>query len=203
MAPRTLRSEPKKRIRRLRELVRRLRAKKHVQNRDVEAVLTPQEWKACNTELANAGPTIIPYPVELDDYFKLIRAADFQHIKNSTDAEGYYEHAQERLEEILSSCSAQQRVAMEHWLDRPVEYDPKTGKISIGLHPTSVPRRRGSRSQHANKLPSNVQTVWERKRQIKLGHLDMGLDSLRKKGNAAQSEANLRKLGALRKLVRR
>ena len=204
MAPRSLINDPKTREKRLKLLVKRLSAKKNVQNRDIKLVLTPAQWEACNTAFTEVEAAVIPCPVELDDYFKLVRAADFQHIKNSTVAEGCYEHAQERLDEILSSCSAQQRSAMEHWLDRPVEYDPETGKISIGLDPSSVPRKRGSKSQHARAVASNVQTVWGQMRQIKLGHLDMALNSLRKPKQAnGLSKKEIAKLDALRKLVRR
>ena len=204
MAPKSLKNDPERREKRIRQLIESLEAKKHVQNRDIKLVLTPEQWKDCKAGLKEAETAVIPCPVEFDDYFKLVRAADFQHIKNSTVAEGCYEHAQERLDEILSSCSAQQRGAMEHWLDRPVEYDPETGKISIRLDPSSVPRKRGSRSQHAKKLAPNAQTAWDEMRQIKLGHLNMALDSLRKPKQAnGLSKKEIAKLDALRKLVRR
>ena len=162
------------------------------------------------------------YPVELDSYFELVKAADFEHVKMmlllnnetslksgavgrlSNGAESLYEHAQERLDETLSNCLPQQRSAMEYWLDRKVEYDQATGKIDIGLDPKSVPRKRGSRSQYAMKVASNAQTAWDQIRQIKLAHLNMALDSLQKSKQAnGLSKKEIAKLDALRKLVRR
>jgi len=205
MAPKTLQNDPVKRERRINELITRLEAKKHVQNRDIKAVLTPLQWNECSSALTDREAAEVPYPDALNSYFDRVEAADFQNIKNSTVAEGRYEDAQERLDEILNSATAQERSAIEYWLDRPVEYDPQTKKISIGLDPTSVPRKLGSRSQHANKLSTKMQSAQDQIREIKLGYLRAERNSLKKPNKKKQqaNEAALNAVDALRKLVRR
>jgi hypothetical protein len=230
MAPKSLRNDPEKREKRIKELIERLKAKKHVQNRNIEAVLTPEQWADCNTALKEAegvgDGAVVAYPVELDSYFELVKAADFEHVKMmhllnneaslksgavgrlSSGAESLYEHAQERLDEILRNCLPQQRSAMEYWLDRQVEYDPETGKIDVGLDPQSIPRKRGSRSHHAKKVASNAQTAWEQIRHVKLAYLNMALESLTKSTAMAddekkEMEAKLAEVRKLTSLVRR
>ncbi len=222
MAPRSLKNDPMKREKRIRELIARLEAGTHVQNRDLEAVLNPGEWTHFCRDLKDpygyGQVSPLRYPDEIDDYFKLIDQADAKYLalerslqrgsgpdvvaKLSTQASEHYQHAQERLEEILGRCTAADRGAVEYWLDRPIEY-AETGQIDIGLEPTTVPRKRGSSSKHARIGYGHRSTVYEHKKQTKIGHLSMALDMLTKPPKANAVSKKMAQLDVLRKLARR
>lgn len=223
MAPRSLKNDPKKREKRLKELSERLEAGQDVQNRDIEKVLTAEEWTRFNEAMQGVTGSeevaAIEYPDVLDSYFLRIDEADSKYealaralsrdaaryvtARLSNEADGLYERARERLEEILGLCSAEQRGAVEYWLDRPIEHS-EANALDIGLDPTTVPRRRGSRSKYTRTNNAGGPTAHEQKRQIKLGHLTMALDILTKSNQAsALSKEAKTKLDDLRKLARR
>lgn len=213
MAPRKLLEDPKRLGDRIRILLGRLERGQHVQNRDIEKVLTDEQRARFRRDLNDAsigltGPGFL-YPTELDRYFSLIdqgtaayatgerlkqRAVASQHYRA---ADTFFERAVEALGEILSLADAQTRIAIEFWLDRPL-HRTETGALDIGLDPTSVPRRRGSRSRYAQQIPQIVASH-EIVKQIKIGHLN---NSMRAIDGVHDDESEVHnKMAALRNLT--
>lgn len=121
-------------------------------------------------------------------------------------AEGIYDHAQERLGELLGIADAATKAAIIHWLDRPLNYTD--GSLDIGLDPASVPRKRGSRSQYAQQTDMGVTNKHEQKRRIKIdammaARLAMLAPRLAKCSGRKRVQPDLTKLRALTALARR
>ena len=191
-------------------------------------LLTNTEREQFKRDLSNIGDisavnTSVRYPSDLDSYFKLIRQADRTYSEyhrkrnNKTQrkppmkshvaiAEGIYDRAQERLGELLDSADPNEKQAMIYWLDRPLNYTH--GQIDFGLDPSSVPRKRGSRSQYAQKCDMAIPTKHEQKRRIKIAammaaRLAMIAPKLAKRSTNATTQPDLTKLRALTALARR
>ena len=222
MAPTPLLKDPRKRAARLRALIKRVEAGEHVQNRDINMLLTDTEREQFKRDLANLGDisavnSNVQYPSDLDSYFKLIGQADrtyseyHRNRNNKTQrkrpmkshvaiAEGIYDRAQERLGELLGCADPVIKQAMIYWLDRPLNYTH--GQIDFGLDPSCVPRKRGSRSQYAQKSDTGVLNKHEQKRRIKIdammaARLAMIAPKLAKRSANATTQPDLTKLRAL------
>ncbi len=192
-------------------------------------LLTDTEREQFKRDLANIGDISavngsVQYPSDLDSYFKLIGQADRAyseyHRKRSNKkqrkrpmkshietAEGIYDRAQERLGELLDSADPIIKQAMIYWLDRPLNYSAE-GTLDFGLDPSSVPRKRGSRSQYAQKSSVGIPNKHEQKRLIKIdammaARLAMIAPKLAKRPMKASAQPDLTKLRALTTLVRR
>jgi len=109
-------------------------------------------------------------PAELKSYNRLLRDADFLNNKYEkmagmasvgrrkyksgvtsqalNRAEHEYEHALERLEEIYGVASGADRVALDLWMDRTIDFELGFEK-TVGIDVDSIPRVRGSKSAHA------------------------------------------------------
>jgi len=200
MAPSSFLQDRKKRKIRLKELIKKLEAGQPVQNRAIETIFTRSEWarfsREANGKRGRGQQNTPPYPRELDEYFKRIDRATARYVALEREgsrkrmgrrllervrksADGLFESALERLEEIISDCTGARRTAVEFWLDRPIKYD-ETSHIDISLDPESVPRKRGSRSRYAEKAARLTGlTAREQKRQIKIKHLRAALDRMK------------------------
>lgn len=220
MSPPRLLDEPQKRIARLRQLIAKLEANRHVQNRDIEKVLTPEQREAfcCALEEARGSTTsglaTLPYPHELDRYLNLVDQGTLEYAKGERlkgklssharyrASEALFERAREALEETLGIADSTTRAAIHYWLDRPISHSEE-GTLDIGLDPSSVPRKRGSRSKFTRERTIAF-TSGSSVRQVKEGHLRNALEGLLE---TAPTESDIRKqtdrLQQLTKLVRR
>jgi hypothetical protein len=221
MAQRKLLDDPERRSARLRELLDRLYAGKHVQNRDITKLLTEQQWQALERELNEARrsqPVVegsLDYPSELDGYFKLVDEATRRYALGERqvgkpassvhhrEAETLCERAQEKLEELLGAASQIKHAAMLYWLDRPLIYS-ETGALDLGSTPSVMPRKIGSRSRHTliHELP-NKATSYDMLRHVKQTHLSKALDELDGGLFGGLDQDAMAKLRQLKNLVRR
>lgn len=192
-APRLL-DEPERRIARLRQLIARLEANEHVQNRDIEKVLTPEQIAAFRSALDEAqcntasSLTMLPYPHELDRYLKLVNQGTLEYAKGERlkgklsshgryrAAEALFERAREALEEALDLADSTTQAAIQFWLDRPIPLRER-GALDIGLDPSTVPRKRGSHSKFTQHTAISF-TFNSLIRQVKEGYLRSVLEGL-------------------------
>jgi hypothetical protein len=164
-------TEKKRRLKRLKELLARLKRGNDITRRDLEKVLTEEQWN--DYEQANQYLSVnylegTERPQELDVYLDKIRQADFYHNRSSStpttersridhrnrsgrmrlyyQAEACYEDAVMYLCGVLDGHNQQLANEVRMYLDRDV--DTSTGN-QPGADPQSVPRIRGSKSIHS------------------------------------------------------
>ena len=163
--------EKRRRLKRLKELLARLKRGDDIKRRDLKSVLTEEQWndyEQANQYLSIDYSESIERPQELDVYLEKIKQADFYHARASStpttersridgrnrsgrlrlyhQAEACYEDAVMYLCGILDGHDVQLAQELRLWLDRDV--DTSTGN-QPGADPQSVPRIKGSRSIHS------------------------------------------------------
>ncbi len=163
--------EKKRRLKRLKELLARLKRGDDITRRDLKNVLTEEQWN--DYEQANQYLSVdylesVERPQELDVYLEKIKQADFYHARASStpttersridsrnrsgrlrlyhQAEACYEDAVMYLCGVLDGHDQQLAQELRLWLDRDV--DTSTGN-QPGADPQSVQRIKGSRSIHS------------------------------------------------------
>lgn len=220
MAPPKLITNPQAHAARLRLLLARIAAGRHVQNRDIAKVLSEPRRQAFCKEIrqpasAHQPGTQLPaYPDELDGYFALVEQGTQTYARAErakkrpeqskrlhADAVTLFQRAQEALGEIIDSAAAHQSSAIEAWLDRTITRS-EVGQIDFGLDPQSVPRKRGSRSRYAE-TKSSPKMLAGRLRYIKEGYLEEELAALQGVQPAQDPAETLKALRKLAALVRR
>ena len=164
-------TEKKQRLKRLKELLARLKRGNDITRRDLEKVLTEEQWndyEQANQYLSVDYSKSIERPQELDVYLEKIKQADFYHARASStpttersridgrnrsgrlrlyhQAEACYEDAVMYLCGILDGHNRQLANKLRMYLDRDV--DTSTDN-QPGADPQSVPRIKGSRSIHS------------------------------------------------------
>jgi hypothetical protein len=164
-------TEKKRRLNRLKELLARLKRGNDITRRDLEKVLTEEQWneyEQSNQYLSVDLSKGTERPQELDVYLDKIRQADFFHNRSTStpttersridhrnrsgrmrlyyQAEACYEDAVMYLCGVLDGHNQQLANEVRMYLDRDV--DTSTGN-QPGADPQSVPRIKGSRSIHS------------------------------------------------------
>lgn len=220
MAPKKILNDPKRRSKRLKTLIQRLRAESHVQNRDIEAVLTGNELDALKLELAEIRDSDRhphTYPEALDSYLRLLEKADLvaaraerwrgnaaTSLRPTEEPMGLYEYALERLTEIWQVANNAQKAAIEYWLDRPLQFNEMGSVDWPGLDGASAHRIRGSKSGYANRELVDPPTLHDKRRDTKIRHLDGALLSLASDQHPKKATTqDVAFLNDLRKTVRR
>jgi hypothetical protein len=163
--------EKKRRLKRLKELLTRLKRGDDITRRDLKSVLTEEQWneyEQANQYLSVDYSESIDRPTELDIYLEKIRQADFYHNRASStpktersridgrnrsgsqrlyhQAEACYEDALMYLCGVLEGHDAQLAHELRLWLDRDIDTDIEKRPTA---DPQSVPRIKGSRSIHS------------------------------------------------------
>lgn len=220
MAPKKMIHDDQRRVARLRDLLSRLAADQHVQNRDILAVLSEAQRSGFLGEIKQARENdasfeaVHAHPADLDPYLGLVDEATAMHARaeravlSSTrerlfrEAEALFERAIERLDEAINSAPPQIRIAIEAGLDRPILRNADTGTIDCGPDPQSVPRKRGSRSRYA-RPNAKVQPVRDRLRYVKEAYLRAELSGLVPEGKPDNLDERMQRLQALVRLTRR
>jgi hypothetical protein len=139
----------------------------------LRTLLTQQQYEDYTASLTDIRDnTELMYgdgmPQELADYNAMLKRADFAFgkaekmsgmqnaglrkykmgavAKVASQSQSLYERAVERLEEIFSDVSGEDKIRLEHWMDREVLFGAD-GNTSIDCE--GVPRVRGSKSHYA------------------------------------------------------
>lgn len=163
--------EKKSRLKRLKELLARLKRGDDITRRDLKNVLTEEQWN--DYEQANQYLSVdylesVERPQELDVYLEKIKQADFYHARASStpttdrsridsrnrsgrlrlyhQAEACYEDAVMYLYGVLDGHDVQLAQELRLWLDRDIDTDIEKRPSA---DPQSVPRIKGSRSIHS------------------------------------------------------
>ena len=164
-------TEKKRRLKRLKELLARLKRGDDITRRDLKSILTEEQWN--DYEQANQYLSVdylegIERPQELDVYLEKIKQADFYHARASStpttersridsrnrsgrlrlyhQAEACYEDAVMYLCGVLDGHDVQLAQELRLWLDRDIDTDIEKRPSA---DPQSVPRIKGSRSIHS------------------------------------------------------
>lgn len=164
-------TEKKRRLKRLKELLARLKRGDDITRRDLKSVLTEEQWN--DYEQANQYLSVdylesVERPQELDVYLEKIKQADFYHARASStpttersridsrnrsgrlrlyhQAEAYYEDAVMYLCGVLDGHDVRLAHELRLWLDRDIDTDIEKRPSA---DPQSVPRIKGSRSIHS------------------------------------------------------
>ena len=160
-----------KRLKRLKELLARLKKGEDITRRDLNSVLTDEQWQDfenANEYLKVDYTQVLERPQELNLYLEKLKQGDFYHARAEStpvtarsridnrnrhgrlrlhhQAEGAYEDAVMYLCDLLDGNDAQLAQEVRLWLDR--EVDTSTGHAP-NADPQSVPRVKGSRSIHS------------------------------------------------------
>ena len=194
-------TEKKQRLKRLKELLTRLKRGNDITRRDLEKVLTEEQWN--DYEQSNQYLSVdflegTERPKELDAYLDKIRQADFYHNRSSStpttersridhrnrsgrmrlyyQAEACYEDAVMYLCGILDGHNQQLANEVRMYLDRDV--DTSAG-YQPGTDPQSVPRIKGSRSIHSKS--NKGANKFELKRKYKRDALESAIAVLKAK----------------------
>ena len=194
-------TEKKQRLKRLKEMLARLKRGNDITRRDLEKVLTEEQWN--DYEQSNQYLSVdflegTERPQELDVYLDKIRQADFYHNRSSStpttersridhrnrsgrmrlyyQAEACYEDAVMYLCGILDGHNQQLANEVRMYLDRDV--DTSTGN-QPGADPQSVPRIKGSRSIHSKS--NKGANKFELKRKYKRDALESAIAVLKAK----------------------
>ena len=189
-----------KRIKRLKELLTRLKKGEDITRRDLKGVLTTEQWEEFennNSYIATDYTQIVDRPQELSVYLDKLKQGDFYHARAEStpvtarsridhsnragrvrlyhQAESAYEGAVVYLCELLDGNDFQLAQEVRLWLDR--EVDTSVG-YTPGADPQSVPRVKGSRSTHrqANNGGANK---FDLKRQCKQEAIEKALAKLK------------------------
>jgi hypothetical protein len=164
-------TEKKRLLKRLKELLARLKRGDDITRRDLKSVLTEEQWndyEQSNQYLSVDYSESIERPQELDVYLEKIKQADFYHARASStpttersridgrnrsgrlrlyhQAEACYEDALMYLCGVLDGHDAQLAQELRLWLDRDIDTDIEKRPTA---DPQSVPRIKGSRSIHS------------------------------------------------------
>ena len=194
-------TEKKRRLKRLKELLARLKRGNDITRRDLEKVLTEEQWndyEQANQYLSVDYSESIERPQELDVYLEKIKQADFYHARASStpttersridgrnrsgrlrlyhQAEACYEDAVMYLCGILDGHNQQLANELRMYLDRDV--DTSTDN-QPGADPQSVPRIKGSRSIHSES--NKGANKFELKRKYKRDALESAIAVLKAK----------------------
>jgi hypothetical protein len=194
-------TEKKRRLKRLKELLARLKRGNDITRRDLEKVLTEEQWndyEQSNQYLSVDYSEGTERPQELDVYLDKIRQADFYHNRSSStpttersridhrnrsgrmrlyyQAEACYEDAVMYLCGVLDGHNQQLANEVRMYLDRDV--DTSTGN-QPGADPQSVPRIRGSKSIHSKS--NKGANKFELKRKYKRDALESAIAVLKAK----------------------
>jgi hypothetical protein len=163
-------TEKKRRLKRLKELLARLKRGDDITRRDLKNALTDEQWEEFeynNQNIDVEEPDSSNRPDELRTYLDLLKKADFYYYRAESTkktersridhlgrsgrkrlfdtADTYYERAIERLNEIFESCDAQTLNEVLAHLDRPWALGD-----SPNLGPNHMPRVRNSRSRFSD-----------------------------------------------------
>jgi hypothetical protein len=177
-----------KRLKRLKELLARLKKGEDITRRDLKGVLTDEQWQDfenANEYLKVDYTQVLERPQELNMYLDKLKQGDFYHARaDSTpvtarsridsrnrngrlrlrhQAEGAYEDAVMYLCDLLDGNDAQLAQEVRLWLDR--EVDTSVGNAP-NADPQSVPRVKGSRSIHSESANGGA-NKFDLKRQYK------------------------------------
>ena len=192
-------AEKKRRLKRLKELVARLKSGEDITRRDLKNALTEQQWEEFeynNQNIDIEEPDASNRPDELRTYLDLLKKADFYYYRaESTSktersridhlgrsgrkrlfdtADTYYERAIERLNEIFESCDAQTLNEVRTHLDRPWQLGD-----SPNLGPNHMPRIRNSRSRFSDS--QSGLTKFDLKRKYKRDAIESAIAALKAK----------------------
>lgn len=190
-------TEKKRRLKRLKELLARLKRGDDITRRDLKSVLTEEQWEEFeynNQNIDIEEPDASNRPDELRTYLDLLKKADFYYYRaESTSktersridhlgrsgrkrlfdkADTYYERAIERLNEIFSSCDAQTLNEVQTHLDRPWALGD-----SPNLGPNHMPRVRNSRSRYSDS--QGGLTKFDLKRKNKREAIESAIENLK------------------------
>jgi len=188
-----------KRLKRLKELLTRLKKGEDITRRDLRSVLTEQQWEdfeQANSYMDVDYTEVVERPQELNAYMEKIKQGDFYHARaestpvtdrtrrgnnNSTGrqrlytkAEVCYEDAVMYLCSLLDGNDARLAQEIRLWLDRDV--DTRVG-YEPSIDPQGVPRIRGSRSKHSDSTKSA--NKYEVKKQNKKEALENAISALK------------------------
>ena len=192
-------AEKKRRLKRLKELFVRLKSGEDISRRDLQNVLTAEQWEEFeynNQNIDVEERDSSNRPNELRTYLDLLKKADFYYNRaestNKTErsridhlgrsgrkrlfdkADTYYERAIERLNEIFESCDAQTINEVLSHLDRPWQLGD-----SPNLGPNHMPRVRNSRSRFSDS--QSGLTKFDLKRKYKRDAVESAIAALKSK----------------------
>lgn len=164
-------TQTKAKLKRLKELLARLKKGEDITRRDLKSVLTDEQWQDfenTNEYLKVDYTQVLERPQELNMYLDKLKQGDFYHARAEStpvtarsridhrnrsgrlrlyhQAEACYEDALMYLCGVLDGNDVQLAQELRLWLDRDV--DTSTGNRP-GADPQSVPRIKGSRSIHS------------------------------------------------------
>ena len=194
-------TEKKRLLKRLKELLARLKRGDDITRRDLKSVLTEEQWndyEQANQYLSVDYSESIERPQELDVYLEKIKQADFYHARSSStpttersridhrnrsgrmrlyyQAEACYEDAVMYLCGVLDGHNQQLANEVRMYLDRDV--DTSAGN-QPGADPQSVPRIKGSKSIHSKS--NKVANKFELKRKYKRDAIESAIALLKAK----------------------
>jgi hypothetical protein len=192
-------TQTKAKLKRIKELLARLKKGEDITRRDLKSVLTEQQWKdfeQANSYMDVDYTEVVERPQELNAYMEKMKQGDFYHARaestpvtdrtrrgnnNSTGrqrlytkAESCYEDAVMYLCSLLDGNDARLAQEIRLWLDRDV--DTRVG-YEPSIDPQGVPRIRGSRSKHSDSTKSV--NKYEIKRQNKKEALENAISALK------------------------
>jgi len=178
-----------KRASRLRELIKTLESGKDVARRDIQLVLTEQEWEAFNSEVLNVrelARSLAEVPARLKRYTDILKRADFNYNRaegmqssaNAKTRKRFYQEAESLFEKAIEYLdeSIQTQPDLIMWLDRNFDTRPQ---FSPQPDPHSVPRLIGSKSFRKSE---NATSLRQNRRQLKLHALRNSLENIKTSG---------------------
>ncbi len=167
-------------------LLARLHAGKHVQNRDLEIWLTPEEYVGYLDDVAtqrDIRASVKQKPVELEEYERLIKAATFAYNKGegasqrgrSVRARKNFERADTLFEDALTHLTGivAQDPSLVAWFDRDTSWEFGS---EISLSPGGVPRVVTSRSM--DNAGGGLLTVVEKRAAVKIAAVRRALANI-------------------------
>jgi hypothetical protein len=188
-----------KRLKRLQTLIGWLEAGKDVARRDLQLVLTADEWAMYEADVEqhrDLKAKLIEVPAKLQPYIACLKRADFLHMRAESmvadgdprvrrglyhQAESAYEAAIEVLEEALGK-----EPDLVMWLDREISLTPEKAPT---LDPLAVPRLKISKS--GNREPDGgIEGLTGVRRSLKVAALKSSLESLQAADGQVGSPAN-------------
>jgi hypothetical protein len=188
-----------KRLQRLQTLIGWLEAGKDVARRDLQLVLTADEWAIYEAEVEqhrDLKAKLIEVPAKLQPYIACLKRADFLYMRAESmiadsdprirqglyrQAESAYEAAVEVLAEALGKQSD-----LVMWLDREFSLAPEKAPT---LDPLAVPRLKMSKS--GNREPDGgIEGLTGVRRSLKLAALKSSLENLQAPDDKVGSRAN-------------
>lgn len=178
----------KTRHKRLLKLVNKLESGKDIANRELQVALTDDEWDEFNSRKEHIKErNNREMPKVLKAYMETLKKADFLYMRAMNTkttkrsrrdaegkagagrleykAEGFYEDALLKLDEIFNSSDKSTEEELRSWFDRDIDmrpgYEPATS-------PVTIPRIRSSKSQHCLMKDYNLKdNEFEQRRELK------------------------------------